>query len=132
MYHVLVFTFDVAKYDILFFFFFFWSLATLLLVGCCCCCCCLLPPVPFSPKMLQNVDLTGCFYIRDVSIEVLLQRCPLVERLSVRNCRKLTDDTVQHVLRNGKKVAALDIGGCFNITARGVDALCSIHCNASR
>ncbi|CAM9566214.1 unnamed protein product, partial [Hapterophycus canaliculatus] len=80
--------------------------------------------------MLRSVDLTACFYIRDVSIEALLSRCPRVERLSLRNCRKLTDLALDHIVRYGKNLAAVDIGGCFNITASGVDALCAMHPNA--
>lgn len=87
---------------------------------------------PHVSRGSQNVDLTACFYIRDASIEVLLQRCPHVELLSLRNCRKLTDLTLDHVAEGGKNISALDIGGCFNMTAPGVDALCSTHPNRSR
>ncbi|CAM9102873.1 unnamed protein product [Scytosiphon promiscuus] len=82
--------------------------------------------------MLRSVDLTACFYIRDVSIEALLSRCSRVERLSLRNCRKLTDLALNHIVRYGKNLAAVDIGGCFNVTASGVDALCAVHPNAHR
>lgn len=77
------------------------------------------------------MNLTACFYIRDASVEALLSRCPKLEKLYLRNCRKLTDTTLEHVVRLGPNVAALDIGGCFNITAPGVDALCARHPNAS-
>ncbi|CAN0401380.1 unnamed protein product [Ectocarpus sp. 8 AP-2014] len=80
----------------------------------------------------KSVDLTACFYIRDSAIESLLSRCSLVERLSLRNCRKLTDVSLEHLVRHGKNIAALDIGGCFNMTAPGVDALCGLHPNAPR
>lgn len=63
---------------------------------------------------------------------MLLQRCPHVERLCVQNCRKLTDASLRYMVRDGKKLSAVDIGGCFNLTAPGVDALCSIHPNVSR
>ncbi|CAM9904189.1 unnamed protein product [Pylaiella littoralis] len=81
--------------------------------------------------MLRSVDLTACFYLRDASIAALLSRCPLVERLTLRNCRKLTDTALEHVVRDGVNIAALDIGGCFNITAAGADGLCAAHPNAS-
>lgn len=82
--------------------------------------------------MLRAVDLTGCFYLRDDSIGVLLERCPLLERLCLRNCRKLTDISLGHSVRSGKNILALDLGGCFNMTGLGVDALCSTHPNVSR
>lgn len=82
----------------------------------------------FSP---QSVDLTACFYIRDGSMEALLQRCPHIERLSLRNCRKLTDLSMEYVVRHGKKIVALDVGGCFNLTAAGVDSLCTVHPNTA-
>lgn len=55
----------------------------------------------------------------------------MVERFSIRNCRKLTDATLEHIARHGKKIVALDIGGCFNMTAKGVDSFCKFHANAS-
>lgn len=78
------------------------------------------------------MDLAGCFYIRDESVGLLLERCPLVERLRLRNCRKLTDVTLKHVIRKGVNVAAFDVGGCFNVTPLGLNSLCSTHPNASR
>eukprot|EP00752_Nemacystus_decipiens_P003939 g3607.t1 len=80
--------------------------------------------------MLRSVNLTACFYIRDASIEALLSRCTLVERLYLRNCRKLTDLTLEHIVRLGPKIAAVDIGGCFNINAAAVDNLCEAHPNS--
>ena len=76
--------------------------------------------------------MTGCFYVRDKSIGVLLRRFPMVERFSIRNCRKLTDATLEHIARHGKKIVALDFGGCFNMTAKGVDSFCKVHTNAPR
>lgn len=89
-------------------------------------------PRPPNLKPLQVVDLSGCFYIRDDSIRLLLERCPLVERLGLRNCRKLTDISLGHIVRYGRNITALDIGGCFNLTGPGVDAVSSTHPNASR
>lgn len=78
------------------------------------------------------MDLTGCFYIRDESVELLLERCPFIVRLCVRNCRKLTDASLNHVIRKGSNITALDIGGCFNMTAPGFNSLATTHPNISR
>lgn len=80
----------------------------------------------------QSIDMTGCFYVRDESIGVLLRRTPMVERFSIRNCRKLTDETLRHIVKHGKKIVALDIGGCFNMTAKGVDSFFKLHPNSPR
>ncbi|CAM9322974.1 unnamed protein product, partial [Choristocarpus tenellus] len=81
---------------------------------------------------LTSVDLTGCFYISDESIGLLLRGCKRLQRLSIRNSRKLTDVSLEHIAKDGKHLCGLDIGGCFNMTPEGVEAMAAKHPNSSR
>lgn len=69
---------------------------------------------------LIELDIGGTFQVDDQTVLYLLQHCPLLENLNVRNCRKLTDKSLEFISENGHHVKRLQIGGNFNMTAFGI------------
>lgn len=69
---------------------------------------------------LVSLDLGGCLLVDDDSVREITQSCrDSLRRLGLRNCRKLTDESVKNVAQL-PKLAELDIGGDFNITSEGI------------
>lgn len=68
---------------------------------------------------LVALDLGGCLLIDDDSVAEVVRACQTLERLGLRDCRKLTDATVETAARL-PRLLDLDVGGDFNITLRGV------------
>jgi len=46
----------------------------------------------------------------------VLPSIPNVTRLSLKNCRKLSDDGIGAIHTHLKSLEAIDLGGCFNVT----------------
>lgn len=72
---------------------------------------------------MLTLDLSGCFQVDDICIAFIIKNCSQLKSLNVRNCRKLTDNTMQ-LLTTQKSVAltALNVGGNFNMTAEGLES----------
>lgn len=68
---------------------------------------------------LVALDLGGCLLIDDDSVAEVVRACQTLERLGLRDCRKLTDAAVE-TAASLPKLLELDLGGDFNITLRGV------------
>jgi hypothetical protein len=68
---------------------------------------------------LAMLDLTGVRGLTDDLLHLLLPTCPNLIRLSVKNCRRITQLTT--VTRHcNQQLVALDIGGAFNLTTSHV------------
>jgi hypothetical protein len=68
------------------------------------------------------LDLTGVQGLTDELTAQLWAVMPNLERLSLKNCRRVTGKTL-HTLANGpmaSKLQCLDIGGCANVTTKDV------------
>mmetsp|Transcript_32774 Transcript_32774/g.48540 ORF Transcript_32774/g.48540 Transcript_32774/m.48540 type:complete len:243 (-) Transcript_32774:90-818(-) len=73
--------------------------------------------------MGENVgvlDLTGVQTITDDVVSDLLTTMPNLQRLSLKNCRRLTGKSLQSVATNLQSIKCLDIGGTYNITTAEV------------
>lgn len=68
---------------------------------------------------LAALDLTGLRGLTDDLAAMILQASPNIQRLSLKNCRKITGKTVRQLMPV-KKLRCLDVGGCFNITTADV------------
>jgi hypothetical protein len=69
---------------------------------------------------LSVLDLTGTHGLTDQFLSLLLPVAPNMTRLSVKNCRRLTNKTLELAGEHTKKLTSLDIGGCFNIELTAV------------
>lgn len=68
---------------------------------------------------LAVLDFTGLRGLTDDLAALILKASPNVQRLSLKNCRKITGATVRQLASN-KKLQCLDVGGCFNMTTADV------------
>ena len=64
---------------------------------------------------LGVLDLTGINGLTDELLEQLLPTCPALVRLSLKNCRRLTQQSMKIVANHQSQLAFLDIGGSYNI-----------------
>lgn len=80
-------------------------------------------------KELNIIDVSGCLMIDDNIVNKLLITCPLLNTIEIRNCRKLTDLSIQYLIEYGKNIIHINIGGNFNITEPGVLQLIKNHPN---
>ncbi|CAB9496518.1 transporter [Seminavis robusta] len=62
------------------------------------------------------LDLTGIYNLNDTMLEQLLPHCPNIQRLSFKNCRRVTCNSLQILAQYQTKLKFLDIGGVYNIT----------------
>lgn len=68
---------------------------------------------------LAILDLTGLRGLTDKLATMVFEVSPNIERLSLKNCRKITEKTTRQLILL-KKLKCLDVGGCFNITTNDV------------
>jgi len=66
------------------------------------------------------LDLTGVNSITDDLIHQLLKECPNIHRLSLKNCRKLTNRSLESISTYLPQLTCLDIGGTYNMRADAV------------
>ena len=67
-------------------------------------------------KCLACLDLIGSHTLTDSVVDHLLQDCPNLKRLSLKNCRRLTNASLQSVVTYCPQISCLDIGGTYNVT----------------
>lgn len=78
---------------------------------------------------LVHLDVSGCFQVNDELVEYIITTCKNLQSLNLRNCRKLTDLSLQYVYQfastrpGGLKLSSLQFGGNFNLTASGMPIL---------
>lgn len=66
-----------------------------------------------------NVDtlgLAGCMVDDKAMWEIALRRGPHIERLSLNNCKLLTNDGIPRILKYTKNLSVLELRGCVQIT----------------
>ena len=64
---------------------------------------------------LAVLDLTGLRGLTDKLTTMVFEVSPNIERLSLKNCRKITRNTTRQLILL-KKLKCLDVGGCFNVS----------------
>jgi len=65
---------------------------------------------------LAVLDLTGIYSLSDPMLEQLLPHCPNLQRLSLKNCRRVTVSSLSIIAQYQTKLQCLDIGGAYNVT----------------
>lgn len=68
---------------------------------------------------LAALDLTGLRGLTDNLATMIFEVSPNIQRLSLKNCRKITGKTVKQLILL-KKMEFLDVGGCFNVTTTDI------------
>jgi hypothetical protein len=69
---------------------------------------------------LAILDCTGVNGLHDDMLVKLLPACPQLLRLSLKNCRRVTVDSLRAVAQYQARLQVLDVGGAFNITTDDV------------
>jgi hypothetical protein len=70
---------------------------------------------------LLRLDVSGCFQVNNHHVIAVLEQCPNIFKLNLKNCRKLTDELLDNIVTsNYSNIIELDIGGNFNISDKGV------------
>ena len=69
---------------------------------------------------LAVLDLTGIQTLNDEMLGDLVTRAPHLQRLSVKNCRRLTNKSLELMSQHSSELYALDIGGSYNLTPTAV------------
>lgn len=70
---------------------------------------------------LVHIDLTGCIHITPKAISKL-SSCPLLESLSLKNCKQITDPVIESL---GNQLQQLDLTDCDQITDLGIVSIIS-------
>jgi hypothetical protein len=65
---------------------------------------------------LAVLDLTGVNGLTDELCRMILKEMPYLQRLSVKNCRRISIQALTP-LEGSDHLACLDLGGCFNMSA---------------
>ncbi len=82
---------------------------------------------------LVRLDVHGCFQVDDGKLADVLESCPGLISINVRNCRKITDKFLETLVKNPRsQLQELDIGGNFNMTNFGVRTFIEKFAGASR
>ena len=69
---------------------------------------------------LAVLDWTGVHGLHDEMLAKLLPTCPNLLRLSLKNCRRVTVESLRVVAQHQPRLESLDVGGAFNISAEDV------------
>ena len=77
---------------------------------------------------LGVLDLTGIATITDELLETLLKKSPNIQRLSLKNCRRITNKSLLAIQDNlSTSLQALDIGGSYNLQpTRVIELVCHL------
>jgi len=69
---------------------------------------------------LAVLDLTGVQTLTDDLLKPILTHSPHLQRLSVKNCRRLTQPTLECLSEHCPQLTSLDIGGAYNFLVQDV------------
>mmetsp|Transcript_26420 Transcript_26420/g.40906 ORF Transcript_26420/g.40906 Transcript_26420/m.40906 type:complete len:448 (+) Transcript_26420:35-1378(+) len=78
-------------------------------------------------SVLGALDLTGVHALTDKILTDLVNHCPRIRRLSIKNCRKVTGVGLTAVAKGLPDLRSIDMGGSFNITPADVIELAKLH-----
>lgn len=75
----------------------------------------------FCASTLTSLDVSGCFQVTEEVLHTVLEKCPNLRRLNVKNCRKLTNNFLDDILTfPSLTLQELNFGGNFNINDVGI------------
>ena len=82
---------------------------------------------------IKELNVGGCFQVDDSKMKDILDTCPHLISLNVRNCRKLTDRFLEDLVRHPQiPLRHLNIGGDYNITNAGVQHFIKNYSNLNQ
>ena len=74
---------------------------------------------------LAVLDLTGIQTLTDNHLEPILKEAKSLKRLSIKNCRRLTNRTLENLGQCSTQLTSLDVGGSYNLQPQGVIEACA-------
>ncbi|CAJ1964022.1 unnamed protein product [Cylindrotheca closterium] len=74
---------------------------------------------------LAVLDMTGIQPLTDDLLFPILKDASNLKRLSVKNCRRLTSKTLEHLGQYTSQLTSLDIGGAYNLKPQAVLEACA-------
>mmetsp|Transcript_4912 Transcript_4912/g.7988 ORF Transcript_4912/g.7988 Transcript_4912/m.7988 type:complete len:503 (-) Transcript_4912:210-1718(-) len=83
----------------------------------------LLEMVQYCPNLLE-LDIHHCNRVlNDLLVTLISALCPLLQRLNLSNCRRLTDSGIRALAQNCNDLKILSLEGVFQITDTGIRAI---------
>jgi hypothetical protein len=67
---------------------------------------------------IGDINLSGCFLLTDRTMMDVCKSCPLLTRLNIANCTRLTDAAL-HALELCTRLKACHLGGLLRVTDTG-------------
>lgn len=77
------------------------------------------------PIHLAVLDMTGIQPLTDDFLYPILKDAKNLKRLSVKNCRRLTNKTLENLGHFNTQLTSLDIGGAYNLKPQAVLEVCA-------
>lgn len=74
---------------------------------------------------LAVLDLSGIQPLTDAFLEPILKDAKNLQRLSVKNCRRLTNHTLENLGQYSSQLTSLDVGGSYNLQPQAVLEACA-------
>jgi hypothetical protein len=81
---------------------------------------------------LTHLDATDCSKLPDSVFALLAEQCHNLKSLRLRNCRKLTNATLNAIVSSSTALTALDIGGCVRISEKVRHGAVAVWCCVCR
>lgn len=71
--------------------------------------------------VLTALDVSGTFQVDDNTVQYILKNCKDLHVLNIRNCRKITDSSMEFIVQYGSNLTSVDLGGCINMSYEGIN-----------
>ena len=69
------------------------------------------------------IDVRDCRNLTDASINAIAANCPSLTELNTTGCILLTDEAIKAIAANCPSLTKLDVGGCSNLSAEAITAI---------
>jgi len=69
---------------------------------------------------LLQLNLSGSFLVSDDVVSIVLSNCLKLEKIDLRNCRKITDESLNLIAAKGSCLSSINLGGNFNVSLEGL------------
>lgn len=70
---------------------------------------------------LTALDVSGTFQVDDDTVQYVLKNCKEMKTFNIRNCRKITDKSLEYIVQYGNNLTGVDLGGCINMSYNGIN-----------
>ena len=69
---------------------------------------------------LLALDVGGTFQVDDTAVASIMKKCRKLNSLNIRNCRKITDKSLDIIISDNNSLCNIDLGGNTNISSEGI------------